>query len=167
MAARVKLFQKPWHCFRFLPALLMLFCLERAGATDALSPTLQIPQPGDSALHILSPNLLELVRVNTKKSGATAMDSWNWVDGNGNFAPPNMSSIRVIIDQQTNTATVTGFKRRPMYAPQATWDLRIGNYLYLQLSTPISDGQSVQVINDGSLWPTNMPFAATADPLRY
>ena len=145
----------------------MLFCLSRARAIDAVNPNLQIPQPGDSALHILSPNVLELVRVNTKQPDPATVDSWNWIDANGNFTPPNTSSIRVIIDGQTNTATVAGFKRRPIYAPQATWDLRIGNYLYLQLSTPVSNGQSVRVINNGSLWPTNMPFVATADPLRY
>jgi hypothetical protein len=145
---------------------LILFCFQTAQATDAVNPTLQIPQPGDSALHFLSPNVLELARINTKQSGG-AVDSWDWVDGSGNFAPPNMSSIRVVINGHTNTATVAGFKRRPLYAPQATWDLRIANSLYLQLSTPIADGQSVQVINNGTLWPTNMMFAATADPLRY
>ncbi len=146
--------------------LLCLLCIQRLKATDAINPTLQIPKPGDNALHILSPNVLELVRINTKQSGG-AVDSWDWVDGDGNFAPPDVSSIKVVINGQTNNATVAGFKRRPLYAPQAVWDLRIANSLFLQLSAPISDGQSVQVINDGSLWPTNMLFAATADPLRY
>jgi hypothetical protein len=156
-------------CSRFCAgaiSTLLLFCFESAKAVDAVNPTLQIPKPGDAALHILSPNVLELERVNTKPSGG-AVDSWDWVDGSGNFTPPNMSSIRVVINGQTNTATVAGFKRRPLYAPQATWDLRIANSLYLQVSTPIADGQSIQVINNGTLWPMNMTFAATADPLRY
>ena len=155
--------KKTW----LVTGLLVVSCLIRAIAIDAVNPTLQIPQPGDNALHILSPNVLELVRINTKQQSAAAVDSWDWVDGTGNFAPPDMSSVRVVIDGQTNFATVAGFKRRPLYAPQATWDLRIANYLYLQLSNRISDGQSAQVINDGTLWPTNMTFAATADPLRY
>src|SRR3954466_541361 len=134
-------------CFGAISAL-FLFYFQSASATDAVNPTLQIPKPGDAALHILSPNVLELMRVNTKSSGG-AVDSWDWVDGSGNFAPPNMSSIRVVINGQTNTATVTGFKRRPLYAPQATWDLRIANSLYLQVSSPIADGQSIEVINDG------------------
>ena len=78
-----------------------------------------------------------------------------------------MSSVKVIVNGQTNNVTGVGFKRRPLYAPLEVWDLRIANSLYLQLSSPISDGQSVQVVNDGSLWPTNMAFAAVADPLRY
>lgn len=147
--------------------LLTMLCAQPAGAVDAINPSLQIPEPGDTALHILTPTVLELVRVNTKSPDPGTVDSWNWIDTNQDFTPPDMSSIHVVIDGQTNSATVLGFKRRPIYAPQAKWDLRIGNYLYLQLSNPIADGQSVQVINDGSLWPTNVQFAATADPLRY
>jgi hypothetical protein len=78
-----------------------------------------------------------------------------------------MSSLKVIINGQTNTATSIGFKRRPLFAPLFPWDLRIGNQLYLQLSNRIADGASVQVINNGTLWATNMQFATTADPLRY
>lgn len=159
-------FQNPLLFVGLLTAALAFFCAPRADATDAIDPTLQIPEPGDTALHILTPTVLELVRVNTKAPDPGTLDSWDWVDTNLDFTPPDLSSIRVVINGQTNAATVLGFKRRPIYAPQATWDLRIGNYLYLQLSNPIADGQSVQVINDGTLWPTNMQFATTADPLR-
>lgn len=150
-----------------LAGMMILFCVFCARATDAVDPTLQIPKPGDSALHILTPTVLELVRINTKQPNPATVDSWDWVDTNGNFAPPNMSSIRVVVNGQTNSATVLGFKRRPLYAPQATWDLRIANSLYLQLNNPIAGGASVQVVNNGTLWPTNMAFASTADPLRY
>jgi hypothetical protein len=153
--------------FCALSAIIIVFCLQRAGAVDVADPTLQIPKPGDTALHILSPTLLELMRVNTKQPSPARVDSWDWVDTNGAFAPPDMSSVKIVIDGQTNNVTAVGFKRRPLYAPQATWDLRIANDLYLELTNPISAGQSVQVINDGTVWPTNMPFAATADPLRY
>ena len=154
--------KKPW----FFSGLIALLCARCAMATDAIDPTLQIPKPGDNALHILSPNTLELVRINTEQQYSGTVDSWNWVDTNGNLALPDMSGLKVVVNGHTNSATVIGFKRRPLYAPQATYDLRIANSLYLQLSAPISDGQSVQVINDGSLWPTGMVFSATADPLR-
>jgi hypothetical protein len=146
---------------------MILFCVFCARATDAVDPTLQIPKPGDSALHILTPTVLELERINTKQPNPATVDSWNWVDANGNFAPPDMSSIRVVVNGQTNSAAVLGFKRRPLYAPQATWDLRIANSLYVQLNNPIASGASVQVVNNGTLWPTNMAFASTADSLRY
>ncbi len=95
------------------------------------------------------------------------MGAWDWVNDSGTFTPPDLSSIRVIVNGQTNNITGTGFKRRPIYAPLIEWDLRIANHLYLQLATPVADGQSVQVLNHGTLWPTNMIFAAVTDPLRY
>ena len=79
---------------------------------------------------------------------------------------PIQGVLKVIVNGQTNIVTGVGFKRRPFFAPQATRDLRIANHLYLQLSSRILDGQSVQVINDGTLWPTNMSFTAMTDPLR-
>lgn len=128
---------------------------------------LRMPKPGDHALHVLSPTLLELVRVNTKQPNPATVDSWNWVTNQITFAPPSTSSIRVIVNGQTNSVTPVGFKRRPLYAPLAGWDVRIGNYLYLQLNSSIADDQTVEVINDGTLWPTNLAFAAVTDPLRY
>ena len=152
---------------RYLPGLIALCCLHRAAATDADNVDLQMPRPGDHQLHILSPNLLELVLVNTKQPNPARVDSWDWVNAQGVFVPPNMSRIKVIVNGQTNNVTGVGFKRRPLYAPLEVWDLRIANQLYLQLSSPISAGQSVQVINDGTLWPTNMAFVEVTDPLRY
>ncbi|HXT13693.1 MAG TPA: glycoside hydrolase family 9 protein [Candidatus Angelobacter sp.] len=162
-----RIFRRCEPSFALVFGLIILLGTLRAKATDAIDPTLQIPKIGDNFLHILSPNLLELVRINTKQPDSSTVDSWNWVDTNGDFTPPDMSSVKVVINGQTNSVAGIGFKRRPLYAPQAERDLRIGNYLYLQLSQNISDGQSVRVINDGTVWPTNMIFAATADPLRY
>lgn len=150
-----------------MPVLIVLFCLQRAAATDAMSLDLQMPRPGDHQLRILSPNLLELVLINTKQPEPSPVDSWDWVNAQGYFVSPDMSHVKVIVNGQTNIVTGAGFKRRPLYAPLYPWDLRIENHLYLQLSNAISVSQSVQVINDGTLWPTNMAFAAVTDPLRY
>jgi hypothetical protein len=157
--------QKSWR--RWPPVLLALFCLHRADAADLSYANLQEPIAGDQGLQILSPNLLDLVLINTKQPDPARVDSWDWVDDLGNFVLPNVSSVRVMVNGQINTVTGIGFKRRPLYAPLAAWDVRVGNELYLQLSNPLLDGQSVQVINDGTLWPTNMPFTAVVDPLRY
>lgn len=125
------------------------------------------PRPGDHQLNILSPTLLELVRINQKPSAAAPVDSWNWVNGQGTFIPPDLSSIRVIVNGQTNAVFGHGFKRRPLYAPLERWDLRVANHLYLRLNNPIAEGASVQVINDGTVWPVNLQFAASADRLRF
>lgn len=136
-------------------------------ATDPVDPVLQIPEPGDTALHILSPNVLELLLMNTKQPDPATVDSWNWISTNNVFTPPNMSSVKVLINGQSYSPAAIGFKRRPLYAPQQDWDLRIANDLYLQLTNSIAAGESVVVVNDGTVWPTNLVFAATADPLRY
>ncbi|PYU28022.1 MAG: hypothetical protein DMG32_03955 [Acidobacteria bacterium] len=108
-----------------------------------------------------------LNRFNAKQPYPARVDSWDWVNDPWQLNPPNMSSVRNVINGKTNGATAVGFKRRPIYAPFIERDLRIGNELYLQLSGHISDGDSVKVINDGTVWPTNVEFAAVADPLRY
>lgn len=127
----------------------------------------RIPVPGDYQLNILSPTVLELVRINIKPSDPLPVESWDWVDTNGVFVPPDISKIRVLINGEPEVVIGIGFRRRPAYAPLEQRDLRLGNYLYLRLDKPVSPGQSVQVLNDGSLWPTNMSFASTADPLRF
>ncbi|HHY84550.1 MAG TPA: glycoside hydrolase family 9 [Verrucomicrobia bacterium] len=149
--------------------ILALSCssVQTADAADAAPVSLKVSNIGDHSLNILSPTLLELVRINTKQPWPARVDSWDWVTDDGNFIPPNMSSIRVIVDGQTNAVTGIGFKRRPIFATLEFWNLRIANSLYLQLSQPIVEGQSVQVINDGAVWPTDMQFSAIADPLRF
>jgi len=138
-----------------------------AGANDGSFGDLKLPRDSDHALNILSPTWLELVRVNTKQPDPARVESWDWVNDQGQFVAPNLTSVRVIVNgQQTNTVNSVGFRRRPLYALLYPWDLRIGNYLYLHLNTPIAEGQSVEVINDGTLWPGTMQFTATASPLR-
>lgn len=155
-----------WRRLLFSTGVLITTMLQlRAGALDEAQ--LQSPQPGEHGLRILSPNLLELVRVNTKPSESAPVDSWDWVDDSGTFIPPDFSSIRVIVNGQTNTVSEVGFKRRPIYAALEAWSPRIGNYLYLRLNGSIQPGQSVQVINNGNIWPTSFNFAAVADPMRY
>lgn len=142
-------------------------CLYRAVAAIPFPADIQTPATGDHALHILSPTLLELFIVNTKQPDPAHVTLWDWVDANQNFIPPNNSGISVLVNGQTNLVAGIGFKRRPLYAPLLYWDLRIGNQLYLQLNNPIPPGASVQVINNGTLWPTNMLFTETAEPLRF
>ena len=140
-----------------------MLCIHGASATEKY---LTAPKPGDQTLRILSPNLLELVLINTKQPDPARVDNWDWVDDQGNFIPPDLSSVKVIVNGQTNSVTTFGFKRRPLYSTVEPRDLRIGNYLYLQLNSPIFEGQSVEVINDGTLWPTNREFAAAMASLK-
>jgi hypothetical protein len=150
--------------FQCLSGLLFVLFAQLAPAID---DGIALPKPGDHSLRILSPILLELVLINTKQPNQSSVDSWNWITEQGNFAPPDLSKLSVRVNGQVIDVTAVGFKRRPVYASLIYWDLRIANALYLQVNPPVTDGQSVEVINDGTLWPTNLQFAAAADPLRY
>src|SRR5437879_5759308 len=172
MPAQRRPFLKSWppawrHQFLVFHCLAIIWGFQGATAAGAPYANLEIPKPGDHSLNFLSPNLLELNRFNAKQPYPARVDSWDWVNDPWQLNPPNMSSVRNVINGKTNGATAVGFKRRPIYAPFIERDLRIGNELYLQLSGHISDGDSVKVINDGTVWPTNVEFAAVADPLRY
>ena len=128
---------------------------------------LQIPTVGSNTLHVLSPTTLELVRINTAPAGG-AVDSWNFVDGSGNFTAPANAQLSVTVNGQTVAVQSVGFKRRPLYAPLVVRDLRIINSLVLQLASPVADGQTVEVKNpNASLWPAAMEFKTVAQPLRY
>ncbi len=140
----------------------------QAGQQNVDDIALRLPALGDNALHILSPTLLDLALINTQPAGSgTTVTSWNFVtSGTLQLPPPSEFSIQ--IDGQSANVLSSGFKRRPLYAPLAFWDLIVENHLYLVLDTPVADGQTVTVTNpDGTLWPAATSFSCIADPLRY
>jgi hypothetical protein len=133
---------------------------------DYITP--ELPNVGDSALHLLTPTLLELKLINTKQPDPAPVTCWNFVDSSGNFAAPAASKFTVTVNGQTVGVSGVAFKRRPLWAPLETYDLRIENCLYLQLASPVADNASVQVTNpDGSLWAATTQFTTSADPLRF
>src|SRR5207253_2056277 len=96
------------------------------------------------------------------------VDSWDFVDADAALHAPALSQFAVTVDGVPVTVTAVGFKRRPLYAPVLTRDLRIENSLYLQLSSAIADGHTVEVKNPGgALWLATETYTATTDPLRY
>src|SRR5207244_12164850 len=105
---------------------------------------------------------------NTKQPDPARVNQWDLVDGNNQFLAPATSAFAVTANGQSVGVTAVGFKRRPLYAPFEAYDLRIEKSLYLQLASPISDNQVIEVKNPGgSLWSSSMPFIAKADPLRF
>jgi Glycosyl hydrolase family 9./N-terminal ig-like domain of cellulase. len=154
----------------FFPALLLVLFTQLSGSASVVVPegaSLATPAVGSHRLNILTPALLELVRINSKQPNPAPVDGWDWVNGAAEFVPPDLSEIRVVVNGETNVPTGFGFKRRPIYAPLEGWDLRVANHLYVQLNSPVPDDALVQVIQSGSLWPTNMSFSATANPTRF
>lgn len=130
--------------------------------------SLHLPLTGENELHILSSNLLEL-RLITTKSLTQSVQQWNFVSGLGLADDmPGPQEFVVLVNGTPADVTAVGFRRRPLYAPLAGYDLRIDNQLYLQLATNIAANQTVVVRNpDASLWAPTMQFTAAANPLRY
>ncbi len=129
---------------------------------------LQLPNAGDSILHVLSPTVLELKHINAVNQGSTTPTDWNFVN-NFSFSAPSLGKFNVVVNGQSIGVKAVGFKRRVFYAPLMKYDLRLENSLYLTLSSPIADGASVKVTNpDGSLWSdATTVFSTTTDPLRF
>ena len=131
------------------------------------SDPLRLPSVGDHQLRLISPDVLELMRITTTPGGTSSLH-WNFVGADGTLSLPAVSQFSVMANGQGRTVQSVGFRRRVLYAPLKQYDLRVANYLYLKLSSPIGEGSVVQVLNpSGTLWPANMSFNLTASPLRY
>jgi hypothetical protein len=127
-----------------------------------------MPPVGAYQLRILSPTLLELTLVTTKEPDPAPVKQWDFVDSSGQPHLPSPSEFSVTADNKPIAVSAVGFRRRVLYAPFRRRDLRIGNYLYLQLASAIADNQTVLVNNPGGkLWREPIHFAAKADPLRW
>lgn len=105
---------------------------------------LALPPVGAQWVRVLSPTMLELTRINTKAPDAR-VTSWDWVDDNNLPKLPTPGAFRVQANGKSIEVLAVGFKRRPLYAPLAIRDLRIGNYLYLKLAAPLAEGAKIEV----------------------
>ena len=140
-----------------------------AAAGDNVDDTaLELPAVGDNLLHILSPSILELVSINTKQPDPGQVSSWNFVDSGGKATEPAAGRFAVTVGGQAVAVKSVGFKRRVLYAPLGSYDLRIENCLYLEIASPVGDGQGVVVKDpDGTLWNPATQYTALCDPQRY
>jgi hypothetical protein len=130
--------------------------------------SLALPQPGDCKLLCLSPTILELTLVSTKQPDPAPVGKWNFVDGSGRPHLPKPGQFIVTVAGTNCPVIEIGFKRRVLYAPLKQRDLRIGNYLYLQLAAPIPEGQQVEIKNpDGQILPAQPQLSTTNNPLRW
>ena len=127
---------------------------------------LALPVPGDLQLRILTPNCLELTLVTTKAPDPAGLDQWNFVDPSGRLGLPPASSWTVSVDGQRIPVERLGFKRRVLYAPLVTRDLRIANALFLQLPRNIESGRRVEIRHpDRSVLPPGS-MSAVMEPFR-
>ena len=139
-----------------------------AGGAPEPPPSLALPVVGGHEMRVITPTVLELTLVTTKQPDPAPVEQWNFVAGEGNLTLPPLKQFAVRVGEESVSVKSVGFKRRVLYAPLRRRDLRIGNYLYLELATPIVQGAAVQVLNpDHSLWPESMKFSATAEDKKW
>ena len=160
------LFPVPVRSFTAAAAILLSLG-SRSNFAAELNP-LAMPPIGHSQLRILSPAILELTLIATKAPDPEPPAQWNFVDPNFNLSLPASSEFVVRAGTNTLSIATIGFKRRPLYAPLETRDLRIENSLYLVLSNSIPPGASVTVKNPSArYWDEFTSFTAVADPFRF
>jgi hypothetical protein len=126
-----------------------------------------MPQPGEHCLRALSSSVLELTLISTKRPDAR-VEQWDFVEDNAVLELPLASAFRVTANGEPVDVAKTGFKRRVIYAPLAKRDLRIGNYLYLELAKPVPEEAVVEVkTNDSLLWKPPVEFKTKTSRLRW
>jgi hypothetical protein len=128
---------------------------------------LRLPEVGASGARLLAPTLLELTFVTTKAPDPARPDRMDFVDPAGRSRLPKASDFAVSCDGKPVGVKAVGFKRRVLYAPIKQRDLRIANYLYLQLVTEVKEGQVVEIVPAKTVWPGNAKLTVAADPFRW
>jgi hypothetical protein len=159
-----------WMLKRLFALGICLFTLGAIGRAEVINDInpMRMPAIGDYGVRVLTPTLLEVSFINTKAKDPATLTEWNFVDASGNLSAPAVSEFAVTANGQSIGVQSVGFKRRPIYAPLNWYELHIGNYLYLQLSSAIPDGQTVVVKNpSGKLWASSKDYTTSTDPLRF
>ena len=129
---------------------------------------LLMPSPGAYQLRILTPEILELTYILSKKPAPARIPAWDFVEDGGKCRLPAAQEFAVSGGKGVFAVKTVGFKRRVLYAPLKQWDLRVANSLYLELAAPIPTHTAVTVANPShKLWPATCQFVARPDPLRW
>ena len=141
--------------FLFPTLLLSLLCLALAGRATPST----VPAPGATSLQLLAPQVLELDLTSSWAAGT--------VDVLTNYlaAITNAASYSLTVNGQAVNCVAVGYERRPCYAVENFWDLRVRESFYLITATPLSESSSVTVtVNLPGYWQTNL--AAQFSPAR-
>ena len=152
--------------------LTLILCPNRVMATEDLqlsdSDPLRLPPVGAKQLRVITPTLLELTFITTKPPDPAPMHEWNFVNTSGQAKLPDSHQFAVSAGGTKPAVLKVGFKRRVLYAPLKQRDLRIANYLYLELDSAVPEAAAVEVNNPNhSLWPVDSPFRCENAPRRW
>jgi len=119
------------------------------GVSTADYLTLQLPKPGDTALHLLTPTLLELKLVNTKEPDPARVTQWDLVDANGNFLAPPATAFTVNTGSREVKVLNVGFSDgRCMHLSKVRSAHR--QFVVSAVGRARSDNQIVEVMNQAA-----------------
>ncbi len=121
---------------------------------------LELPGHGAHRLVVLSPTVLELGLVLQKAPDPAPVPAWDFAT-----TLPPASDFEVLANGGKIEVKSVGFKRIPIYAPLKNRDLRLGNWLYLELAQPLPDGARVEV-KAAKHFPNGAKFEAATEPSR-
>ena len=155
-------------CFSFLVCATLCIGAHAASFQIHDDQPLALPTVGANQLRVIAPTVLELTLITTAAPTAVSSDSWNFIDERGQAHLPSSADFAVVADSRPLRVVQVGFKRRVLYAPFKQRDLRIANYLYLELAENIPARALVEVRNPSrKLWSAGLPFRAENDALRW
>ncbi len=157
-----------FRIFQLAAFLIFTGFLARPGFCTLDIDMLELPVPGDHALRVITPTVLELVLINTKAPDPGRLTQWDFVDAANQVHLPATTELVVTANGRQIGVKSVGFRRRPLYAPDRKRDLRLGNSLYLTLSGSVADNETVAVTNPNQkYWSPTTKFEDVADPLRW
>lgn len=135
---------------------------ETVPAVSWAANPLAMPVHGSHRLTVLSPTVLELELVTLKEPDPAPPPAWDFAKG----LPP-AGDFQVLANGRTVEVKSVGFKRRPIYAPLKKRDLRVANWLYLELAQPLGEGAQVEVRDAaGKHFPQGSKFVAKQESTR-
>src|SRR5688572_26608836 len=105
-----------FHLVVFLASSILLACGAPQGKVINDSNPLELPALGSHGLRAISPTVLELTLITTKKPDPAGVTDWNFV-ANFKLTPPGVSEFVVSSGGQQIPVQAVGFKRRTLYAP--------------------------------------------------
>ncbi|MBA4137254.1 MAG: glycoside hydrolase family 9 [Opitutus sp.] len=104
---------------------------------------LALPRAGDHALRVLSPTVLELSIVT--QHHAPDQPLAGIVGEKFTLHLPPADAFVVTANDTPVAVQSVGFKRRVLYAPLTKRDVRLGNWLYLELAEPLPPNANIAV----------------------
>ncbi|MFO1501053.1 MAG: glycoside hydrolase family 9 protein [Verrucomicrobiota bacterium] len=146
---------------------ILAWLLKGVAALGQPTDPLALPPVGASELQIISPSVVELNLVSTKPPGHAPVSAWDFVADDSSLRAPATNQLTVLVNGRPQPIRRVGLKRRVLYAPLKRRDLRIGNWLYLELEHELADGDQVEVLDSGALLGSNRQWLGQARPSRW